>query len=57
MAENNKVKAITCTICTKFCQNQDREKINSLIKRIKEEGFEPIFSCDFLKNLYGHNNS
>ncbi|MFA4833985.1 MAG: hypothetical protein WC619_04040 [Patescibacteria group bacterium] len=53
MAENNGIKTITCTICTKFCQNGDEKKLNKLIEEIKDEGFEKvIFSCDFLKNYH-----
>jgi len=53
MAENKKIKIITCAICVKFCRNGDEEKLNDFIKGIKEEGFEEIiFSCDFLKNYY-----
>jgi len=51
MAENNKTKTITCAICTKFCQNGNEKKLDDLIKKTKEEGFEKIiFLCDFLKN-------
>ncbi|MDD5071947.1 MAG: hypothetical protein PHQ42_04410 [Patescibacteria group bacterium] len=50
MAGNNKTKVITCAVCSRFCQNRDGEKLGDLIKRIKEEGFKPVFSCDFLKN-------
>lgn len=52
MTGDNKVRVITCVICTKFCQNRDEERLNNLIRGIKEEGFEPIFSCNFLKNNF-----
>ena len=52
MAENNKTKIITCTICTKFCQNRDGEKLDDLIKKTKEEGFKPVFPCSFLKSYF-----
>ena len=49
---NKKVKVINCAVCAKFCQNKDKESLENLIKKIREEGFKPVFSCDFLKSYF-----
>ena len=49
MRQNKKIKFISCINCSKFCENQDKNKIKKIINKFENEGFEEmIFCCEVL---------
>lgn len=49
---NKKTKIITCVNCTKFCSNQDLNKLNIFLKKFEKEGYdEVIFCCEIWRKF------
>lgn len=43
--KNKNIKYIACTNCSKYCQNQNQNKLKELLQRLDQEGFEEIIFC------------
>jgi len=53
-----KVKRINCVDCPKFCRKEDLKKLEQLIKKHKNQGYDAIeFNCEsgrqIIKNFNG----
>jgi hypothetical protein len=47
-----KTKIIACVGCSRFCSNQDQEKLQSMLENFKEQGYEEIiFCCEIFRHL------